>query len=221
MVESTSSSRDIPTYKEIEEFNEAINNNKIDSLLNMIDSHPIRYFFNIKLDDENDLSIFHKIILLDQTLMFDKTVDFFYNKFKEELGINFNSKNSKNSNISKDNNSKVCFFQLEEKRTNDTEYHNDLSLIKLLSLKDKDGNTPILFAAYKGNIEIISKLIEAGVKYDIKNNAGLDVIQMAAQNDNSNVIIYFKEKYNYDIYQKDNYGNNSIQWASSNCAKIH
>ena len=219
MVESTSSSRDIPTYKEIEEFNEAINNNKIDSLLNMIDSHPIRYFFNIKLDDENDLSIFHKIILLDQTLMFDKTVDFFYNKFKEELGINFNSKNSKNSNISKDNNSKVCFFQLEEKRTNDTEYHNDLSLIKLLSLKDKDGNTPILFAAYKGNIEIISKLIEAGVKYDIKNNAGLDVIQMAAQNDNSNVIIYFKEKYNYDIYQKDNYGNNSIHWASSNCAK--
>ena len=187
--------------------------------MNLIDSHPIRYYFNLKLDDANELTIFHKIILLEQVPMFNSSIEFFSNKFKEETSASV-SKNSNSPYNSRDlNNPNICFYQLEEKKTNDTEDPNELTLVKLLSLKDKDGNTPILFAAYKGNIQIISKLIELGVKYNIKNNAGLDVIQMAAQNDSANVIIYFKEKYNYDIFQTDNQGNNSIHWASSNCAK--
>ena len=187
----------------------------------MIDSHPIRYYFNLKLDDTNELTLFHKIILLNLTSMFNSTVDYFSNKFKEEVGI-FNSKSSNSPINSREsnNNPNVCLYQLEEKKTNDTDEIGELSLIKLLSLKDKDGNTPMLFAAYKGNIDIIKKLIEIGIKYDIKNKAGLDIIHMAAQNDNANVIIYFKEKYNYDIFQSDIQGNNSIHWASSNCAKM-
>ena len=194
----------------------------------MVDSHPIRYFFNLKLDEANELSLFHKVILLEQNTMFNSLVESFSNKFKEEINIRIsnNSNNSNNSNSnSRDSNSNsnqnknICLYQLEDKKTNDTE-DNELNLIKLLSLKDKDGNSPILFAAYKGNIEIISKLISLGVNYNCKNNAGLDVIQMAAQSDNANVIIYFKEKYNYDIFQQDYQGNNSIHWASSNCAKI-
>ena len=180
----------------------------------MIDSHPIRFYFNLKLDDSNELSLFHKIILLDQTQMFHSSIQFFTEKFKEET---MNTSKSPNNNI--ESNPNVYLYQLEEKVTMDSE-ENELTLVKLLSLKDKDGNTPMLFAAYKGNLEIIIKMIELGVKYDIKNKAGLDVIQMAAQGDNANVIVYFKEKYNYDIFQKDNQGNNSIHWASSNCAKI-
>ena len=180
----------------------------------MLDSHPLRFFFNLKLDDSNELSLFHKIILLDQISMFNSSIEFFSNKFKEE-NINTSKSviNSRGSNCS-DN-----IYQLEEKKTTDSE-ENEKTLVRLLSLKDKDGNTPMLFAAYKGNIEIIQKLIELGVKHDIKNNAGLNVIQMAAQSDNANVIVFFKEKYNYDIFQKDYQGNNSIHWASSNCAKI-
>ena len=180
----------------------------------MIDSHPIRFYFNLKLDDSNELSLFHKIILLDQTQMFHSSIQFFTEKFKEET---MNTSKSPKNNI--ESNPNVYLYQLEEKVTMDSE-ENELTLVKLLSLKDKDGNTPMLFAAYKGNLEIIIKMIELGVKYDIKNKAGLDVIQMAAQGDNANVIVYFKEKYNYDIFQKDNQGNNSIHWASSNCAKI-
>jgi ankyrin repeat protein len=188
----------------------------------MVDSHPLRYFFNLKLDDANELSLFHKVILLGENKMFNSLIEFFSNKFKEEININ-NSNNSNNSNSnSRDSNStqkkNICLYQLEDKKTNDTE-DNELNLIKLLSLKDKDGNSPMLFAAYKGNIEIISKLISLGVNYNCKNNAGLDVIQMAAQSDNANEIIYFKEKYNYDFFQKDYQGNNSIHWASSNWAK--
>ena len=146
--------------------------------------------------------------------MFNSSIEFFINKFKEE-----SMNNSKSQINSRGSNSNEYIYQLEEKKTNDSE-ENEMTLVKLLSLKDKDGNTPMLFAAYKGNIEIIAKLIELGVKYDVKNRAGLDVIQMAAQSDNANVIVYFKEKYNYDIFQKDYQGNNSIHWASSNCAKI-
>ena len=50
----------------------------------MIDSHPIRFYFNLKLDDSNELSLFHKIILLDQTQMFHSSIQFFTEKFKEE-----------------------------------------------------------------------------------------------------------------------------------------
>ena len=49
----------------------------------MIDSHPIRYYFNLKLDDTNELTLFHKIILLNLTSMFNSTLDYFSNKFKE------------------------------------------------------------------------------------------------------------------------------------------
>ena len=54
-LDTYSSSRDIPTNKEIEEFVEAINHNKIDLLNEMIDSHHLRYIFNLKLD-KNGLS---------------------------------------------------------------------------------------------------------------------------------------------------------------------
>ena len=179
-------------------------------------SHPIRYFFNLKLDDINELSLFHKIILLENNPMFNSLLDFFSNKFKEEIG----QITSKDSNSPKDSiNSKLYFYQFEEKKTSDTDYPNELTLTKLLSLQDKDGNTPMLFAAYKGNLEIIIKLIDLGVKYDVRNKAGLDVIQMAAQNDMANVIIFFKEKYNCDLFLPDLMGNNSIHWACSNCAK--
>ena len=151
----------------------------------MIDSHPIRFYFNLKLDDSNELSLFHKIILLDQTQMFHSSIQFFTEKFKEET---MNTSKSPKNNI--ESNPNVYLYQLEEKVTMDSE-ENELTLVKLLSLKDKDGNTPMLFAAYKGNLEIIIKMIELGVKYDIKNKAGLDVIQMAAQGDNANVIVYF------------------------------
>ena len=185
----------------------------------MLDSHPIRYFFNIKLDDINELSIFHKIILLGRTLMFQRAVEFFTNKFRDEINNNSDGSRTSNHRFSGEKKNSKVLFKLEEKRTNDTESLNELTLVKLLSIKDKDGNTPMLFAAYRGNIAIIEQLIDIGVKYNTKNNAGLDVIQMAAQNDNPNVIIYFKEKYNYDIFQPDNCGNTSIHWASSNCSK--
>ena len=178
----------------------------------MIDSHPLRYFFNLKLD-KNGLSLFHKIIILEKINMFNSILEAFKRRFLDEKGNESpKHKNSINSNKVPQNN--------EEKNSTDDGEIEDIKLSKLLSLKDKDGNSPILFAAYKGKVSIIIKLIELGVKFNVRNKAGLDVIHMAAQNNMGNVIIFFKEKYNYYLYNEDNQGNNPIHWASSNKAKI-
>ena len=201
----------MPTYKEIEEFNRVINDNNIESLKEMIESHPLRYFFNLKLD-KKEFTLFHKIIIYDQITMFNSLLEIFKNKFQEEKGNEITKhKNSINSNVISQNE--------EEKKSTDSEEMDDIKFSKLLSLEDKEGNTPILFAAYKGQLNIITKMIELGVNANIKNKAGLNVIHMAAQNDMANIIIYFKEKFNFNLYQKDNQGNNPIHWASSNSAK--
>ena len=201
----------MPTNKEIEGFNRAINGNNIELLKEMIESHPLRYFFNLKLD-KNEFTLFHKIIIYEQIPMFNSILEIFKNKFQEEKGIEFSKhKNSINSNIISQNE--------EEKKSTDSEEIDEIKLSKLLSLEDKEGNTPMLFAAYKGQINIITKMIELGVNFNIKNRAGLNVIHMAAQNDMANIIIFFKEKFNFNLYHKDNQGNNPIHWASSNSAK--
>ena len=108
---------------------------------------------------------------------------------------------------------------MEEKSTYDAEENNEITLVNLLSSKDKGGNTPMLFAAFRGNIKIMEKLIELGVKYDCVNNAGLNIIHMAAQSDCSNVIVYFKEKYNFKLFENDDLNNNSLHWACSSGSK--
>ena len=172
----------------------------------------------MKLDDIAELTIFHKIILLNKNDLFYSLLDYFTKKFKEELSSN-SSKGSNSPNNTRDNNQNLIFQLEEERSTTFGDENSELTLVKLFSIKDKDGNTPLLFAAYRGNIEIISTLIDLGVKYDIKNKSGLDVIMLAAQSDNANVVVYFKEKYNYNLYQDDYQGNNSIHWASANGAK--
>ena len=195
--------RECPLLSEIEEFKIAISDKNTETILKMISLHPLKYFYNLQLDERYGLNFFHILILMDLTEMFIKVVEIFQKRFNdEEKKINGMLKN----NITNENN-----FPKEEKK--------EISLVDLLSVPDKEGNTPILYAAFRGNIEIISLLINFGVNYEKKNFAGLDVIHMAAQNNQENVIVYFKEKYNYDIFKSDNEGNTSIHWASSTGGK--
>ena len=190
--------RDYPLLSEIEEFKNAISDKNTDSILNMISQHPLKYFYNLKLEDRYGLNLFHIIILMDLTQMFNKVTEILIQRFNDE------KKNKENglveNNSSKDENSKM-------------------SLVDLLSIPDKEGNSPILYAAFRGNIDIVNSLINLGVSYEVKNFAGLDIIHMAAQNNKENIIVYFKEKYNFDIFKSDNEGNTSIHWASSTGGK--
>ena len=159
--------------------------------------------------------------------MFLIIVDKFCEKFKPETkrkslqnnSLESNSINS-NSNINSINNNMKSVISLDEKSTYDAEeINNEISLINLLSTKDKGGNTPMLFAAFRGNIKIMEKMIALGVKYNCVKNAGLNIIHMASQSDCANVIVYFKEKYNFNLFETDDLNNNSLHWACSSGSK--
>ena len=147
--------------------------------------------------------------------MFLSITDKFLEKYKNKKNIQKDSLESINNN----NNTKTI-MSLDEKSTYDAEENNgEISLINLLSLKDKGGNTPMLFAAFRGNIKIMEKMIDLGVKYDCINNAGLNIIHMASQSDCSNIIVYFKEKYHFELFQNDDLNNNALHWACSSGSK--
>ena len=77
----------------------------------------------------------------------------------------------------------------------------------------------MLFAAFRGNLTAMKKMISMGIVYNDLNNAGLNIIHMAAQGDSPKVIVYFKEKYNFELFQNDNLNNNALHWASSSGSK--
>ena len=219
--------------EEISKINKAIKEKNLELILKSIEDHSLKYFFNLKLEQSNMLSLFHKLVLLDLTEMFLTIVDKFSEKFsnvknikvgslkKDSLESNSNSNSNSCSNRNSINNIQKTIASLDDKSTNYEGEDNstEISVVNLLSTKDKGGNTPMLFAAFRGNIKIMEKLIDLGVKYDCVNNAGLNIIHMAAQSDSANIIVYFKEKYNFELFQNDYSNNSSLHWACSSGSK--
>ncbi len=79
--------------------------------------------------------------------------------------------------------------------------------------KSDQGNTALHYASYRGNIEIISKLIDNGAELEVVNNRGLNVLHMAAQGNQPGALIYFKEKCSMNIQSVDDLGSTPLHWA--------
>ena len=88
-----------------------------------------------------------------------------------------------------------------------------------INKSDIFGNTAILYAAYRGNILIVRSLIECGADINITSKKGLNVLHMAAQGNNPNLIIYFKIKYNISVLSQDAQGNTPLHWACYNSSE--
>lgn len=86
-------------------------------------------------------------------------------------------------------------------------------LSSFLNTPDDEGNIPLHYAAFKGNLDIISLLISYGSNYNIKSGKGLNMIHMAAQGDQLNAIIYFKEQLGMSIHSTDYSGSTPLHWA--------
>lgn len=86
-------------------------------------------------------------------------------------------------------------------------------LTSLINLPDDNSNTPLLYATFKGSYEKVEILITNGAKVEMRNFMGLSVMHMAAQGDKPNLLIYFKEKYNFSIIDRDFPGNTPLHWA--------
>jgi ankyrin repeat protein len=79
--------------------------------------------------------------------------------------------------------------------------------------KGDNGFNCLHYAAFRGNLKIIVKVIENGADIYIKNNNGLNVMHMAAQGDQPGALIYFKEKYDIKINCADAVMSSPLHWA--------
>lgn len=83
-----------------------------------------------------------------------------------------------------------------------------------INKKSHDGFTPLHYAAFRGNMDVIKFLIEHGSEIDTCNNEGLSVLHLAAQGNKTSVMIFFVERYNLDIRKTDKIGSTPLHWAS-------
>lgn len=76
------------------------------------------------------------------------------------------------------------------------------------------GVMAIHYASFKGNIKIIKDLIEKGADRLAITKRKLNVMHYAAQGNQPNSLVFFRELYNMDIGVKDNGGSTPLHWAA-------
>lgn len=84
---------------------------------------------------------------------------------------------------------------------------------KWVNEKTEQGFTALHYAAYRGNIDMINKLIENDAEIEVTNRRGLNVLHMAAQGNQPNALVYFKEIHLMNIQSVDDLGSTPLHWA--------
>ena len=84
---------------------------------------------------------------------------------------------------------------------------------KWINCQSEQGYSALHYAAYRGNIEIINKLIDNGAQVEVVNKRGLNVLHMSAQGNQPSSLLYFKEKFSFDIQSVDDMGSTPLHWA--------
>ncbi len=90
---------------------------------------------------------------------------------------------------------------------------NIILLNKLINTKCDEGNTPLMYAVFRGNLRIIKKLLEFQVNiYDVNIN-GDSLLHICVKSDQVNVLVYLKEKLNLSVNNKDKKGSTPLHHA--------
>ena len=105
---------------------------------------------------------------------------------------------------------------------------NNAAFAAFINAQSKKGFTALHYAAMKGNIAVTKTLIANGADYALCNNAGANVLHIAAQYNRCNVIYYYIKtcyKNNTNVYMVHDYkGNTMLHWAcyckSDNAVKM-
>jgi len=87
------------------------------------------------------------------------------------------------------------------------------ALSRFIDQKNNEGLTALLYAAYKGNIELAKYLIKNGASVNSTSNLGKNVIHFSAEGDQPSMMIYFLYKEGLDLYSVDESGSTALHWA--------
>jgi len=82
-----------------------------------------------------------------------------------------------------------------------------------------DNYSSLLYAAFKGNIQIIEMLIKIGANIKHKNKFGIGVLHVAAQGDQP-IVIYFFRKLGVNLREPDTRGSTPLHWACWSKAEV-
>lgn len=107
-------------------------------------------------------------------------------------------------------NDKIIFEVLELSKKN----LNPKQLSIFVNVKATNGFTALHYASFRGNVNLCEKLIELNADYNTINDNGLNLIHMAAQGDQPETLVLFKDKYKVDFSSKDNVMSSPIHWAA-------
>ena len=88
-------------------------------------------------------------------------------------------------------------------------------LYKFINKKNTKGITALHYASFKGNIDIINRLMLYGANVSLLTNKSLDVIHFACQGNKPNSLVYFNYYYTakIDFERLDNKKSTALHWA--------
>ena len=85
--------------------------------------------------------------------------------------------------------------------------------LNFLNKKNDKGYNALLYSAFRGNWEVLDKLLNNRASIDTMNNNGLNLLHLASQGNHPDILVFLIEKYNFDINSLDSNGNSALHWA--------
>ena len=170
---------------EVDNIFQLVYNEKINDLSNYV-LNSKNQIWNIKRGD--NITILHSACVLDNY----KVVQTIIEKTKIRLKL-----------------TNEFIISEEEKSNNENIFKNFIN-----SQTETEKLTPLHYASFRGNLQIIKLLIENSADINALSINGLNMLHKAAQGNKPSIIVYYNKKYNMDLNSTDKDSLNALHLAT-------